>query len=269
MCGGKDRFRFDNKEGRGTYFCNVCGTGDGFDLATKVTGKSFADVAKIITDVTGEKSKMHVSTKEDDTDQRKAIKRVWEASHTPVPGGAVRRYLHNRLGIGWRCNSIRELKGNNHWLMVAKIIGADNTAQNVHLTYLTEDGRKADVTPNRRIMSGPLPDGSAIRLDTEHVRMSIAKGIETAMAASVLFNIPVWAAVNAQNLAKWVPPAVAKCVTVFGDNDVSYTGQAAAYTLARRLTLQHRLIVDVQFPPVAGQDWADVLAAASKDQGQL
>jgi len=31
-CGGKDRFRFDNKEGRGTYICNNCGSGDGFAL---------------------------------------------------------------------------------------------------------------------------------------------------------------------------------------------------------------------------------------------
>lgn len=35
-CGGEDRFRFDNLEGRGTYFCNQCGAGDGLDLVMKV-----------------------------------------------------------------------------------------------------------------------------------------------------------------------------------------------------------------------------------------
>lgn len=35
-CGGKDRFRFDNKNGRGTWFCNNCGHGDGLDLVKKV-----------------------------------------------------------------------------------------------------------------------------------------------------------------------------------------------------------------------------------------
>jgi hypothetical protein len=25
MCGGKDRFRFDDKDGKGTFFCNGCG----------------------------------------------------------------------------------------------------------------------------------------------------------------------------------------------------------------------------------------------------
>ena len=32
VCGGKDRFRFDNKNGRGTYICNQCGSGDGLNL---------------------------------------------------------------------------------------------------------------------------------------------------------------------------------------------------------------------------------------------
>ena len=29
VCGGKDRFRFDDKEGRGTYYCSHCGAGHG------------------------------------------------------------------------------------------------------------------------------------------------------------------------------------------------------------------------------------------------
>lgn len=32
MCGGTDRFRFDNQNGRGTYICNQCGSGDGLEL---------------------------------------------------------------------------------------------------------------------------------------------------------------------------------------------------------------------------------------------
>ena len=30
VCGGSDRFRFDDKEGRGTWFCNQCGAGNGY-----------------------------------------------------------------------------------------------------------------------------------------------------------------------------------------------------------------------------------------------
>ena len=38
ICGGKDRFRWDNKGGNGTYFCNQCGAGDGFKLLQEFKG---------------------------------------------------------------------------------------------------------------------------------------------------------------------------------------------------------------------------------------
>lgn len=51
-CGGKDRFRFDDKGGRGTWYCNQCGSGDGLDLvrnALKLDVKAAADaVADIV-----------------------------------------------------------------------------------------------------------------------------------------------------------------------------------------------------------------------------
>ncbi len=38
VCGGSDRFRFDDREGRGTWYCNQCGAGDGLKLVEKVFG---------------------------------------------------------------------------------------------------------------------------------------------------------------------------------------------------------------------------------------
>lgn len=37
-CGGTDRFRFDDRDGRGTWICNQCGAGDGLDLVKLVNG---------------------------------------------------------------------------------------------------------------------------------------------------------------------------------------------------------------------------------------
>lgn len=34
-CGGRDRFRFDDRDGDGRYYCNGCGAGDGFNLLEK------------------------------------------------------------------------------------------------------------------------------------------------------------------------------------------------------------------------------------------
>ena len=36
LCGGKDRYRFDDREGDGTYFCNQCGPGPGILLLRKL-----------------------------------------------------------------------------------------------------------------------------------------------------------------------------------------------------------------------------------------
>ena len=40
VCGGTDRFRFDDKEGRGTFFCNHCRAGDGIALVMAKNGWS-------------------------------------------------------------------------------------------------------------------------------------------------------------------------------------------------------------------------------------
>lgn len=46
MCGGKDRFRFDDKDGRGTWFCSHCGSAGGLKLLSLYIGKSVMDTAK-------------------------------------------------------------------------------------------------------------------------------------------------------------------------------------------------------------------------------
>jgi putative DNA primase/helicase len=53
-------------------------------------------------------------------------------------------------------------------------------------------------------------------------------------------------------------------VVIFGDNDLSFTGQASAFTLAKRLTLEAEknrieLRVSVAIPAVPGFDWNDVV----------
>ena len=55
LCGGTDRYRFDDIDGSGSWFCNQCGgkhqsggAGNGMDLLMRCTGWSFADAAKRI-----------------------------------------------------------------------------------------------------------------------------------------------------------------------------------------------------------------------------
>lgn len=67
----------------------------------------------------------------------------------------------------------------------------------------------------------------------------------------------MWAALSDSLLQDWVPPPIVKTVLIFGDNDVSFAGQAAAYALARRLTAKG-LTISVELPVRTGVDWNDV-----------
>ena len=106
-------------------------------------------------------------------------------------------------------------------------------------------------------MSGKPVSGASIRLFPIAEGIGIAEGIETALAASVLFCKPVWSCISAGGVESFEPPAGVLSVTVFADNDENFTGQAAAYALARRLSLRG-LQVAVKVPPMVG-DWCDVV----------
>ena len=100
-----------------------------------------------------------------------------------------------------------------------------------------------------------------------HGPIGIAEGIETAMSASALYDMPVWAALNASMLAKWSPPPGADEVVIFADNDPRFGGQAAAYALAHRIKTAKAtrdLDVKVILPRQTGTDFNDELIAHRK-----
>ncbi|MGR3772815.1 MULTISPECIES: primase-helicase zinc-binding domain-containing protein [Edwardsiella] len=56
ICGGdarSDRFRLDDLEGRGTWYCNRCGSGDGLRLVEKVFGVLAVEAADKVNAVIG------------------------------------------------------------------------------------------------------------------------------------------------------------------------------------------------------------------------
>ncbi len=54
-CGGKDRFRFDDQDGHGGWFCNQCTphAGDGFALVRNVRDCSFPDAVQLVAGAVG------------------------------------------------------------------------------------------------------------------------------------------------------------------------------------------------------------------------
>jgi len=229
-------------------------------LVTKVTGKPVATVLEEV-----KQRAMYVPAvrvqERDTAKEMHAIKSLWERAQRPADDGPVSRYLTRRLGRHWRSNAIREVldcweAGSKTRMpaMVSVVRTNDGSVVNCHLTYLTAEGQKV----TRRVMPGSLPEGCAIRLwEPRDGLLGVAEGIETAMAAAQKFKMPVWSTINANRLAAWQAPAGVEEVYVFGDNDESFTGQSAAYALARRLKLKDNLRVNVMIPEAVGSDWAD------------
>lgn len=259
---GEDRFRFADRNGSGNYFCQ-CSQGEkgGMGLLMCCRGWSYAEAAREVERVVGG---CNAEAAREKPDPRKALNRV-RGLLRPV-GKDVADYL---AGRGLETPPGLKQAKLTHWhkgqnvgvfeTMVGTLVTADNKPQSYHLTYL-KDGKKAPVESPRKVMT-PVDTitGASIRLYPAAAEMGVAEGIETAIAASMLFKMPVWATANANSLFEFVPPAVCTHLTVFGDRDANYTGQWAAYSLARRM-VRSGLECAVLLPEHPG-DWNDVLAA--------
>ena len=268
LCGGEDRFRWDNQDQRGTYICGQCGAGTGMKLAIEFTGKPFAVVAAQIDQIVGNvKPDAPQRPAMTADDARAALRALWSDTAPVQVGDLAHRYLEAR-GVGeliypkaLRFSArLRDGEGGIRPCMVAVVSGPDGKPVTLHRTFLRPDGlAKAEMSAPRKLMPVEIPPGACVML-SEYTTgpLGIAEGIETALSASALYELPVWSALNSALLQKWWPPEGCDEVAIFGDNDRKFGGQAAAFTLAHRLAIKG-IHVTVHIPPMPGDDWNDVL----------
>lgn len=275
MCGGVDRFRFDDQDRRGSYFCSQCGAGDGIKFAMEITGQSFKDACDQIDAIVGNLKPDAGRPKTEITDdqRRKWLREAWVNSKPVGENDLARRYLESR-GIdevvypkGLRFHpAMNDGEGGIRPAMLGIVVDAEGHPVTIHRTFLRPDGlAKAEMAAPRKLMPGEVPDGACVRLSDWHGNgiVGIAEGIETALSACLLHGLPVWAAINTKIMEKWTPPEGAREVVVFGDNDAKFGGHAAAYTLAHRLAVKN-ITVSVRIPDRSGTDWNDVLKNTSR-----
>jgi putative DNA primase/helicase len=205
-------------------------------------------------------------------------RRLWDEAQPVKVGDPVDQYLsarglgqerypvalrlHPRLGYYERDAQGKSHKVAEYAAMLARVDGPDGRLVTLHRTYL-ESGRKARIADARKLLSVGV-SGAAIRLFEPTDELILAEGIETALAAQLLRNMPAWSALNAGNLERiGIPPGVCR-VLIFADNDADgdFDGEASAFALARRLRKEARTgvprEVEVWIPRKRGADWADV-----------
>lgn len=251
MCGGKDRYRFDDKDGKGTWFCSHCGAGSGFDLLMRINGVQFRDAARMVRGVIGS---VEVGRVEKPKDTLQLCKALWGQAKAVVRGDPVDVYLRGRgVAMDQYASALRyhpalSYEGERYPAMLALVLQGEK-AVGLHRTYL-QDGKKAPVESPRKLLGSE----GLIPLARKDDVLGIAEGIETALAASKRFGVPCWSSISAGGMERMQIPAV-KCLHIFADNDASFAGQKAAYTLAYRAH-EKGIDVRVHLPDWIG-DWAD------------
>ncbi len=187
---------------------------------------------------------------------------IWRAAQSAL-GTTVETYLRNRdikapipPSIRYHPNLTHTRTNLNFPVMVAAVQEPDRRITGIHRTYLLPDGRDKAVVEKPKMALGPLSAG-AVRLAALEPALGLAEGIETALSAMQLFEIPTWAALGSRIDRVALPELVIE-VQVFADNGEA--GRRAADRAAEEFTQQGRRVA-LRFPPPAFSDWNDVLRA--------
>jgi putative DNA primase/helicase len=262
LCGGRDRYRFDDKDGTGSYYCSQCGPGVGVILVKKLNKWDHKTACDAIDRILGDSKPMAIATPKAraETNKLAPIERLLtEANERSV----VTAYLHKR-GLK---DSTTVLRGHSRCpyfddggnltgrfpAIVAPVTAPDGNLESAMRIY------DADVAPREKAMTPVRTiNGAAVRLHEAGDTLGVSEGIETALGAHEMFGIPVWAALNENGVKTFQPPAGIQRLIVFGDNDANFVGQDAAYALARRIA-KAGTAVEVRIPPDADTDWLDEL----------
>jgi len=275
LCGGKDRFRFDDKDGEGSYFCSQCGAGKGLQLAMAWTGLPFQQCAARIDEIAGNVEPTRPKPQPDSSERLKRI----GASLCRLDGtDPASMYLITRGLAGADTSHLRFHPGLAYYedgkkqgtypAMIAALTDRRGVIQSLHATYLRQGSSdKADVAAPKKIL-GKLGDsiaGCSIRLTDSAPTIGITEGIENALSVMKIYNIRCWSAYSANAMATFDPPEGVLSVAIFSDSDSNFVGQHAATTLAARLARSGYNVRIAPFLPV-GKDFNDVVIEQQQEK---
>ena len=258
VCGGKDRFRFDNQDGRGTWHCNQCGAGDGLNLVEKAFDVSAKEAALKIADLLGAlpptskvvpvKTEMNAVAQSDAA--ARAQKLIAAAVSRTDNAYLLSKGLHSThaltLAAGLRCGGISFAVGD---LLVPL---TDESGNTVNIQLISAAGDK------RTLPGGQVKGAYHLAGEPDSKTLWLTEGYATGLTVQRLTGQPVYVALSANNLTslaallrKANPDAL---ILIAADRDDNGTGQLKAEEAAKACKGKAAL------PPESG-DWNDVWQA--------
>lgn len=268
-CGGQDRFRFDNKEGAGTYFCSGCGAGTGYSLLMKLKGVNFGEALTMVKEVLGEEAPKDEPPRVfEATERRASLNRLWKGG---VPSSSKTiEYLVSR-GLSEEVATVGSgvLRFNEKaWLreesvfrpaVLALVTRLSGEPVSIHRTFLlTKCGRKKMMMPG----VGELAGAGVWFGPRALSKWIVGEGIETTLAGLQLEGLDATAvaALNANMLEQIEIPDHVTELVILADNDSSFTGMKSAAILANRVAMRRAPCkVTVSSPAFTDKDMLDAL----------
>ncbi|WP_376892280.1 DUF927 domain-containing protein [Aeromonas veronii] len=267
-CGGKDRFRLDDKGGRGTFICGQCGAGDGLDLVCRVTSKNPKEAAELVAPLVGlsaggldpvERERIHQQQqaraeqerKQEEQQRQKAARRAaaiisdCEQGNTP--------YVE-RKGFGSHLNAVNRTlirEGGENYPAGSLVIPLTNEAgELVNVQLIGHDGSK-------RYLAGGQKAGAFHRIDGGEL-VAVVEGYATGLSVHLAIGATVYCAMDAGNLL-----AVAQIarrqhpkarLLLCGDNDEGTKGNPGKAKAEHAAAAVGGLVA---LPPEFSGDWND------------
>jgi putative DNA primase/helicase len=195
---------------------------------------------------------------------RGAALRLWGDAR-PVHGTLAETYLRSRLiyttedTTNWplRFHPRTPFGRKPHTIFAPALIAAvsdDTGLVAVQRIFLDRDGGLSRrIIPPKRGLG--VPGTGAVRLGNPDAVLGFAEGLETALSAMHLFNIPCWATLGAARIGHIAIPTPVEKLVLFLDNDIA--GRRAAQRAHE--IYAGRFQIDPHYPKTGGHDWNDVL----------
>lgn len=240
VCGGDDRFTYDNKRGRGDWVCRKCDNGkamagDGLQLITRLNSIGLYRLMRQLDGgpapgaLTGAPvaKAPRPKRKPDATFIANRLNSMWDSAKPVSSGDLAMRYLGARVP-GLRMASSPALRlGMLEYRHEKKSIGSwpgilarfelpDGRLGTLHRTFLERStpAKARIVSADGEILDNKLNDmtlnplrGGAVRLmEPVDGEIGVAEGLETACAAFMESGVPMWYCLNIGLLRQFVVP---------------------------------------------------------------
>ena len=266
VCGGKDRFRFDNQAGRGTWICNNCGAGDGLNLVAKTlditTKEAAVKVAKILREaqpLAVHHNEAAIQQQKDDARQKAAVQAKMLVNAARKAAGNA--YLEKK---GWADKEALTLQGNGLRVGGLDFAAGDLVIPLYDLSCNLVNAQLINGAGEKRMLAGGQVTGAAYHFEgKDNAFIWMAEGYATGLTIHALTGETVYVALSANNF-----PHLAECLRekypdavllMAADNDQNGTGQKKAKEAANLVSGK------VAIPLIAG-DWNDVYMQEGRDK---